>query len=144
MSHLAIAMLASMVICEAEDETADMTFAGLLRGAEKTCQLKNPGRIPVWELPLVVVLVTAWKWKMFTQHTHTSSSRFLIIIIIITINRGIPLYLRQQWTAAWLNLEHKTDQKSYQMSLWKINLLKLVDQLQSCHRGVRQWVALWY
>lgn len=47
MSHLAIAMLAIMVICEAEDETADMTFAGLLRGAEKTCQLKNPGRIPV-------------------------------------------------------------------------------------------------
>lgn len=36
MSHLAIAMLAIMVICEAEDETADMTFAGLLRGAEKT------------------------------------------------------------------------------------------------------------
>lgn len=47
MCHLAIAMLAIMVICEAEDETADMTFAGLLRGAEKTCQLKNPGRIPV-------------------------------------------------------------------------------------------------
>lgn len=54
MCHLAIAVLAIMVICEAEDETADMTFAGLLRGAEKTCQLKNPGRIPVWELPLVV------------------------------------------------------------------------------------------
>lgn len=45
-------------------------------------------------LCLLRVLVTAWIWKMFTQHTHTSSSRFLIIIIII--NRGIPLYLRQQ------------------------------------------------
>lgn len=78
MSHLAIAMLAIMVICEAEDETADMTFAGLLRGAEKTCQLKDPSlRAPsggclshCLEMENVYSAHTHFKFKVFNYYYY--------------------------------------------------------------------------